>query len=50
MSLSVLSITIRIRLRRFIRLTSDLSKKLENHLPMQSLYSVHDNFCCQHKS
>ena len=49
MSLSVLSLTMQIELRRFIRLTSDLLKKLENDLPLQSLYSVHDDFCYLHE-
>ena len=40
----------RMGMRRFTRLTNAFSKKLENHLHMVSLYTVHYNFCRIHKS
>ena len=44
------NLTMRMRMRRFTRLTNAFSKKLENHLHMLSLYFVHYNFCRMHKS
>jgi hypothetical protein len=47
---SMRSITMRMGMRRFTRLTNGFSKKLGNHLHMLSLYFVHYNFCRVHKS
>ena len=44
------NLTMRMGMRRFIRLTNAFSKKIENHLHMLSLYFVHYNFCRTHKS
>ncbi|MEO0625295.1 MAG: hypothetical protein AAF183_24485, partial [Pseudomonadota bacterium] len=44
------SLTMRMGMRRFTRLTNGFSKKLENHLHMLSIYFVHYNFCRMHKS
>jgi IS1 family transposase len=44
------NLTIRLGMRRFIRLTNTFSKKLANHLHMLSLYFVHCNFVRTHKS
>ena len=44
------NLSMRMGMRRFTRLTNAFSKKLENHLHMLSLYFVHYNFCCIHKS
>lgn len=38
------NLTMRMRMRRFTRLTNGFSKKLENHLHMLSLYLVRYNF------
>ena len=37
-------------MRRFTRLTNGFSKKLENHIHALSIYFVHYNWICQHKS
>ncbi|MCA3441489.1 MAG: IS1 family transposase [Rhodobacter sp.] len=44
------NLTMRMGMRRFTRLTNGLSKKLENHLHMLSLYFVHYNFVRMHKT
>ena len=44
------TLTMRMGMRRFTRLTNAFSKKIENHLHMLSLYFVHYNFCRIHKS
>ena len=44
------NLTMRMSMRRFTRLTNAFSKKIDNHIHMLSLYFVHYNFCCQHKS
>ena len=44
------NLTMRMGMRRFTRLTNAFSKKIENHLLMQSLYFVHYNFCRTQKS
>ncbi len=44
------NLSMRMRMRRFTRLTNGFSKKLENHLHMLSLYFVHYNFVRVHKT
>ena len=44
------NLTMRMGMRRFIRLANAFSKKLANHLLMLSLYFVHYNFCRVHGS
>lgn len=45
-----MSLSIRMGLRRFTRLTNAFSKKFENHCHALALYFVFYNFCRQHKS
>lgn len=44
------NLTMRIRMRRFTRLTNAFSKKLENHMHAISLYFMFYNFCKIHKT
>ena len=44
------NLTMRMGMRRFTRLTNAFSKRIENHILMQSLYFVHYNFCRMHKT
>ena len=44
------NLIMRMRMRRFTRLTNGFSKKLDNHFHMISLYILHYNFCRIHKS
>lgn len=44
------NLTMRMSMRRFTRLTNSFSKKIDNHIQMLSLYFVHYNFCCIHKT
>ncbi len=45
-----MNLNIRMGNRRFTRLTNGLSKRIDNHLHMLSLYFLHYNFCRIHKS
>jgi len=44
------SLTIRMAIRRFTRLTNALSKKLDNHKAACALHFAYYNFCRIHKS
>jgi IS1 family transposase len=44
------SLTMRMQMRRFTRLTNAFSKKFENHMHMVALYTVWYNYVKQHKS
>ena len=44
------NLTMRMSMRRFIRLTNGFSKKLENHMFALALYFMYYNFCRVHKS
>ena len=44
------NLSMRMRMRRFTRLTNAFSKKLDNHLHMLNLYFLHYNFIRIHKS
>jgi hypothetical protein len=44
------SLSMRMGMRRFTRLTNGFSKKLENHGHAVGLYFMHYNFCRVHKS
>jgi IS1 family transposase len=44
------NLTMRMSMRRFMRLTNAFSKKVEAHLHAQALYFTHYNFCRQHKT
>jgi len=44
------NLTMRMRMRRFIRLTNAFSKKLENHMFAIALYFMHYNFARPHKT
>ena len=44
------NLTMRMGMRRFTRLTNGFSKRIEKHWAMLSLYFVHYNFCCIHKT
>ena len=44
------NLTMRMRMRRFTRLTNAFSKKLENHMFAIALYFVHYNFARPHKT
>jgi hypothetical protein len=44
------NLTMRMSMRRFIRLTNGFSKKLENHIYAISLYFMYYNFCRIHKT
>ena len=39
------NLSMRMRIRRFTRLTNGFSKKAEKHIAMLCLFFVHDNFC-----
>jgi len=43
-------LTVRVGMRRFTRLTNELSKKIDNHLSAIALHYMHYNFCRIHKS
>ncbi len=44
------NLTMRMHMRRFIRLTNAFSKKFENHMHMVALYATFYNFCKIHKT
>jgi hypothetical protein len=44
------NLTMRMKMRRFTRLTNAFSKKLENHLWSVSLHFMHYNFCRVHQT
>jgi hypothetical protein len=44
------NLTMRMRMRRFTRLTNAFSKKIENHEHAISLYTMHYNFVRRHQS
>jgi IS1 family transposase len=44
------NLTMRMNMRRFIRLTNAFSKKLENHIYALALYFMHYNFARPHKT
>ncbi len=44
------NLTMRMSIRRFMRLTNAFSKKIENHAHSVALHFMHYNFCRQHKS
>ena len=44
------NLTMRMSMRRFTRLTTALSKKLENYMYAIALYFMHYNFARPHKS
>jgi hypothetical protein len=44
------NLTMRMSMRRFTRLTNALSKKVENHIHMVSLYAAFYNFIRRHKA
>ena len=44
------NLTMRMGMRRFTRLTNAFSKKMEKHVAMVNLYTLHYNFCRIHKT
>ena len=44
------NLTMRMGMRRFTRLTNGFSKRIQNHIHMVSLYTLHYNFCRVHKT
>jgi IS1 transposase len=44
------NLTMRMRMRRFTRLTNAFSKKVENHGWAVALYFMHNNFCRIHQT
>ena len=44
------NLTMRMGMRRFTRLTNGFSKKVEKHVAMVNLYTLHYNFCRIHKT
>ena len=44
------NLSMRMSMRRFTRLTNAFSKRIEKHVAMCSLYTVHFNFCRIHKT
>ena len=44
------NLSMRMGMRRFTRLTNGFSKRVEKHIAMVSLYSLHYNFCRIHKT
>ena len=44
------NLTMRMGMRRFTRLTNAFSKRIEKHLAMVNLYTLHYNFCRIHKT
>ena len=44
------NLSMRMRMRRFTRLTNAFSKKIDNHIYALALYFVHYNFCRIHQS
>jgi hypothetical protein len=44
------NLTMRMRMRRFTRLTNAFSKKFENHAHAIAIYTMHYNFARRHQS
>jgi hypothetical protein len=44
------NLTMRMKMRRFTRLTNGFSKKVENHAAAVALHFMHYNFCRKHQS
>jgi hypothetical protein len=44
------NLTLRMSMRRFIRLTNGFSKKFENHRAAIALHFAYYNFCCRHQT
>jgi hypothetical protein len=44
------TLNMRMNMRRFTRLTSAFSKKLDNHIAMIALFHMHYNFCRVHQT
>ena len=44
------NLTMRMRMRRFTRLTNAFSKKMENHMSAIALYFMHYNFARPHNA
>ena len=44
------NLTMRMKMRRFTRLTNAFSKKLDNHIAAIALHYMHYNFCRVHQT
>ena len=44
------NLTMRMKVRRFTRLTNAFSKKVDNHIAALALHYMHYNFCCVHQT